>query len=176
MENNVVSFIAENIFLFLPLVITGIVVTLYLYITGSRDGTEIKDDLDDTKGQNAAKKEINKYVDACADIYRKADIDLFIDENTYCAICAIFDFEDKGKEIEELYGEDKILEHKPEMGAEDFAFFTEMVPGAMFNLGCRIEGDVRRHHDPRFDINEDCLPVVVAILTEATLALLAGVE
>ena len=46
MENNVVSFITENIFLFLPLVTIGIVTTLYLYITGTRDGTEEKDDLD----------------------------------------------------------------------------------------------------------------------------------
>ena len=76
----------------------------------------------------------------------------------------------------DLYGEGMVLEHKPEMGAEDFAFFTQMVPGAMFNLGCRIEGDVRRHHDPRFDINEDCLPAGVAILAEATMRLLAGVE
>jgi amidohydrolase len=77
---------------------------------------------------------------------------------------------------EELFGADRILEHKPEMGAEDFAFFTQLVPGAMFNLGCKIEGDVRRHHDPRFDIDEGCLPVGVAILTEATLRLLAEVE
>jgi metal-dependent amidase/aminoacylase/carboxypeptidase family protein len=78
--------------------------------------------------------------------------------------------------VEDLFGDGRILEHKPEMGAEDFAFFTRMVPGAMFNLGCKIEDDVRRHHDPRFDIDEDCLPVGVAILTEATMRLLAGVE
>ena len=46
MENNVVSFIAENIFLFLPLGIIGIVATIYLYVTGARDGTEEKEDLD----------------------------------------------------------------------------------------------------------------------------------
>jgi amidohydrolase len=36
-------------------------------------------------------------------------------------------------------------------------------------LGCRIEGDVRRHHDPKFDIDERCLPVGVAVLAEAAL-------
>ena len=80
------------------------------------------------------------------------------------------------KVVKDLYGEEKILDHKPEMGAEDFAFFSQLAPGAMFNLGCKIEGDVRRHHDPRFDIDEDCLPVGVAVLTEATLRLLTGVE
>jgi hypothetical protein len=46
MDNNVVSFIAENIFLFLPLGIIGIVATIYLYVTGERKGTEEKEDLD----------------------------------------------------------------------------------------------------------------------------------
>lgn len=75
---------------------------------------------------------------------------------------------------EDIIGKERILEHKPEMGAEDFAFFTNLVPGAMFNLGCRIDDDVRRHHDPRFDIDERCLPVGVAILAESALKLLRG--
>jgi amidohydrolase len=73
----------------------------------------------------------------------------------------------------EIIGRDNIHDHDPEMGAEDYAFFTNLVPGAMFNLGCRIEGDVRRHHNPRFDIDERCLPIGMAILAEATLRLLA---
>ncbi len=68
----------------------------------------IKDNLDNKKGQNAAKKEISKYMDVCWDIYGKGDLELFTDENTYCAICAIFDFEDKDKEIKGLIGEDII--------------------------------------------------------------------
>ena len=73
----------------------------------------------------------------------------------------------------ELIGSENVLEHKPEMGAEDFGFFSKDVPGAMFDLGCRIEGDVRRHHNPRFDIDEGCLPIGVAILAEATMRLMA---
>jgi len=46
MENNVIIFITENIFLFLPLVVIGIIATIYLYVTGSRDGIEEKEDLD----------------------------------------------------------------------------------------------------------------------------------
>ena len=45
MENNIVQFITENIFLFLPIGIIGIATTLYLYVTASREGTEKKDDL-----------------------------------------------------------------------------------------------------------------------------------
>jgi hypothetical protein len=61
MENNVVTFITENIFLFLPLVTIGIVTTLYLYITGTRDGTEKKDDLD-ADSIVLAKVNVNVYV------------------------------------------------------------------------------------------------------------------
>lgn len=74
----------------------------------------------------------------------------------------------------EIIGRDNIHDHDPEMGSEDYAFFTNAVPGAMFTLGSRIEGDVRRHHNPRFDIDERCLALGVAILAKATLRMLRG--
>ena len=46
MESNVVTFIVDNIFFFLPLGVIGIVATLYLYFTAKKDGSEIKDDLE----------------------------------------------------------------------------------------------------------------------------------
>ena len=76
----------------------------------------------------------------------------------------------------DLLGEDKINQPELDMGAEDFAFFLQKAPGAMFMLGCRVEGDTRRHHDPRFDIDEDCFPIGAAILTEAALRLLGQGE
>ena len=78
------------------------------------------------------------------------------------------------RQLEDLLGADRVKEPVPEMGAEDFGFFMQEIPGAMFMLGCRIEGDVRRHHDPRFDIDERCLPVGVAVLAEATLRFMRG--
>ncbi|MCP4535962.1 MAG: amidohydrolase [Chloroflexi bacterium] len=72
----------------------------------------------------------------------------------------------------DLLGTDHIRPHRREMGAEDFGYFSSLVPGALFRLGCKIEGDARRHHDPRFDVDERCLPIGTAILTEAALRLL----
>ncbi len=69
---------------------------------------------------------------------------------------------------EEL-GPELVAEPEPEMGSEDFAYMLQKVPGAMFTLGCRIEGDTRRHHDPRFDIDEDCLPYGAALFVTAAL-------
>jgi amidohydrolase len=69
----------------------------------------------------------------------------------------------------DLLGAKHIQSAKEEMGAEDFGAFSELAPGAMFMLGCRIEGDERKAHHPRFDIDERCLPMGAAILAEAAL-------
>jgi amidohydrolase len=69
----------------------------------------------------------------------------------------------------DLLGAGHIQPPEPEMGAEDFGAFSELAPGAMFMLGCRIEGDERKAHNPRFDVDERCLPVGAAILAEAAL-------
>jgi amidohydrolase len=74
----------------------------------------------------------------------------------------------------EILGEEHVQSPIPEMGAEDFAFFSSLAPGAMFMLGCLIEGDERRHHNARFDIDERCLPIGVGLLTEVSLHYLRG--
>ncbi len=73
----------------------------------------------------------------------------------------------------DLLGKGHIPTHaEAHMGSEDFGFFISRVPGAMFSLGCLIEGDQRRAHHPKFDIDERCLPVGTAILAETALRLL----
>ncbi|MGQ9467926.1 MAG: M20 metallopeptidase family protein [Anaerolineae bacterium] len=76
--------------------------------------------------------------------------------------------------VVDLLGEEGL--HPPHlgMGAEDFGFFSALAPGAMFDLGCRIEGDERVAHSPRFDIDERCLPIGTAVLAESALRLLRG--
>jgi hippurate hydrolase len=54
----------------------------------------------------------------------------------------------------------------PSMGAEDFAFFLEKVPGAFVWLGV---GDVSGLHTPQFYFDEEILPQGAALL--AALAL-----
>jgi amidohydrolase len=74
----------------------------------------------------------------------------------------------------DILGPEHVKIRRQEMGAEDFGFFTALTSGAMFGLGCRIEGDERALHNPRFDVDEDCLPVGAAILAEAALRRLRG--
>jgi len=68
-----------------------------------------------------------------------------------------------------LIGAENVLPPIDSLGAEDFSVFTDIVPGAMFTLGARIEGDERQHHNPRFDIDEGCLPIGASIMAEAAL-------
>ncbi len=72
----------------------------------------------------------------------------------------------------ELLGPEQVKPREKGMGAEDFAVLTRLAPGAMFRLGCRIDGDERKAHGPRFDVDERCLPIGAAILAEAALRLL----
>jgi len=67
----------------------------------------------------------------------------------------------------ELFGEERAVElAHPSMGAEDFAFFLEKVPGAFIWLGV---GDVSGLHTPKFAFDEEILPQGSALL--AALAL-----
>lgn len=76
--------------------------------------------------------------------------------------------------VTDLLGAGHLKPSPKGMGAEDFGSFSSLAPGVMFGLGCRIEGDERLGHNPRFDIDEACLPIGTAILAEAALRLLRG--
>jgi amidohydrolase len=73
-----------------------------------------------------------------------------------------------------LLGADRLLPRRREMGAEDFAYFSQLAPGAMFRLGARLEGSERKQHHPAFDIDEACLPVGAALLAETARRILLG--
>jgi amidohydrolase len=74
----------------------------------------------------------------------------------------------------DMLGREHVRSDRREMGAEDFGYLSTLASGAMFKLGCRIEGDERNHHHPRFDVDEGCLPIGAAILAEAVLRRLRG--
>ncbi|GFY96683.1 IAA-amino acid hydrolase ILR1-like 6 [Actinidia rufa] len=52
----------------------------------------------------------------------------------------------------------------PMMGAEDFSFYSEVVPAAFFYIGIRNEtlGSIHSGHSPHFTIDEDALPIGAA--------------
>jgi len=60
-----------------------------------------------------------------------------------------------------IVGSEKVLESKPEMGAEDFAFILQRVPGAMLWLGVKNKEwpEPKPVHTATFDIDEGALPI-----------------
>jgi hippurate hydrolase len=70
--------------------------------------------------------------------------------------------------ISALLGEENTLElSNPTMGAEDFAYFLEKIPGAFIWLG--VGEDVSFLHTPTFAFDEEILPLGSALLTALAL-------
>ncbi len=69
----------------------------------------------------------------------------------------------------QVLGEGSVITlESPSMGGEDFAYFLQQVPGALFWLGSRLDDGREQHpaHNPGFDLNEKALPLGVAMLCE----------
>jgi len=64
----------------------------------------------------------------------------------------------------------------PHMGAEDFSYFCQKWPGAMFGLGCHdpAEGFQFPLHSPHFDMDERALDVGVRLFGHALVRFLEG--
>ncbi len=73
-------------------------------------------------------------------------------------------------------GEQKVDEGEDVMttGSDDMAHFLNAVPGCYFIVGAQNEAKDAKypHHHPRFNIDEDALPIAVEVLTRAALEFL----
>lgn len=65
-----------------------------------------------------------------------------------------------------VLGDDKVVRFEPRMGAEDFAFVLQKVPGAMLSLGVKAPQwqDPKPVHTATFDIDESALPLGAACM------------
>jgi amidohydrolase len=72
---------------------------------------------------------------------------------------------------ETVVGPENVSSGERTMGSEDAAYFTQEVPGCYFFLGSANteRGLDAPHHNPRFDFDEDVLPIGVAVMVEAIL-------
>lgn len=81
--------------------------------------------------------------------------------------------------VSKVLGEDRIKSLAPSMGAEDFAYYTSILPGAIVRLGCanreegigwdEEDGGVVGLHSPNFEIDEAVLPIGVRIFLQAVI-------
>lgn len=74
----------------------------------------------------------------------------------------------------ELFGAERVRSDHRTMGAEDCAFFLQAAPGAYVFIGAgnKAKGMTEPHHSPRFQIDEDVLPISVALLTASAMRML----
>jgi amidohydrolase len=77
---------------------------------------------------------------------------------------------------QEVVGRDNVLEAPMHMGAEDFSYFLERVPGCFFFVGSRNpeKGFIWGHHHPKFDIDEDAMAIGIETMTRVAMRYLGA--
>jgi len=71
--------------------------------------------------------------------------------------------------VQTVVGAERLSTGERTMGSEDAAFFMQEIPGCYFFLGAAnpARGITAYHHNPHFDIDEDVLPLGVAVMAQA---------
>lgn len=80
--------------------------------------------------------------------------------------------------VSEVLGPEAPVVQDPLMGAEDFSFVLQRVPGAMVHLGVRHASwpEQRPIHNSAFDLDEEALPLGAALMTATALRYLSRQE
>ncbi len=91
----------------------------------------------------------------------RADLDIEFEMSYPPSVCDAAMAQHLGTSAGDLLGADSVLVSKPEMGAEDFAFVLQRVPGAMLWLGVKNPAwpQPKPVHTATFDIDESALPI-----------------
>lgn len=73
--------------------------------------------------------------------------------------------------LEQVMGKENILRNGPQMGAEDFSYFQQVVPGFFYWLGVgnAKKGVTATQHTPDFDIDEDSLVIGTNLMSNILL-------
>lgn len=95
-----------------------------------------------------------------------AEIDLHIDVG-YPTVYNNERLNDVAKKIAEEYmGINKVEETEMRMGAEDFGYYSQKIPGCFFRLGTgnKAKGITSGVHTPLFNIDEDAIEIGIGIM------------
>jgi amidohydrolase len=75
--------------------------------------------------------------------------------------------------LAEILGSEAVVGTFTSLGAEDFSYYLDRVPGVMMRLGTMTEGERRDLHSAWFQISEDCLEIGVKAGVASVLGLLS---
>ncbi|OAY83433.1 IAA-amino acid hydrolase ILR1-like 5 [Ananas comosus] len=121
-----------------------------------------------TEGLIRLQKRVKEVVEGQAAVHKcKAIISMKDDE--YPIYPAVTNDEKLHHHVEKvgglLLGPENVKMGEKLMAGEDFAFYQELIPGVIFGIGIRNEkvGSVHPAHSPYFFIDEDVLPIGVAL-------------
>jgi amidohydrolase len=67
----------------------------------------------------------------------------------------------------DLYGQDRVIETPPVMPVEDFCYYTQVLPGAFFFVGAKLQNESRvfPHHHEQFDFDEKAMLMTAKLFT-----------
>lgn len=70
------------------------------------------------------------------------------------------------KLADDFMGKENVLETEMRMGAEDFGYYTQVIPGCFFRLGVRNEekGIIHNVHTPKFNIDERAIETGMGVM------------
>jgi hippurate hydrolase len=94
------------------------------------------------------------------------ELDLLIDVG-YPTVDNDPEFTEKNWELANAFlGKENVPETEVRMGAEDFGYYTQKIPGCFFRLGVRNEekGIVNNVHTPQFDIDERAIEIGMGVM------------
>ncbi len=93
------------------------------------------------------------------------ELDLHIDVGYPTVINNEFLTKTASKKAIELLGKNKVEETEIRMGAEDFGFYTQQIPGCFYRLGVMSDpNNIRNVHTPIFDIDEAAIETGMAMM------------
>ncbi|MDF1507980.1 amidohydrolase [Robertmurraya sp. DFI.2.37] len=73
------------------------------------------------------------------------------------------------KKAAALFGGKSIMEMEPQLGSEDFSYYTDRIPGMYTFIGVGKKENPYGHHHPKFDIDENMFVPTVKLVSGAVL-------
>ncbi|KAK6787866.1 hypothetical protein RDI58_016391 [Solanum bulbocastanum] len=123
-----------------------------------------------TEGLFQLQKRVKEVIEGQAAVHRcKAYIDM--KEEDFPAYPACTNDENLHQHVERVgklvLGSENVGEIEKVMAGEDFAFYQQVIPGVIFQIGIRNEklGSTHAPHSPHFFLDEDALPIGAAMHT-----------
>ena len=95
-----------------------------------------------------------------------AEVDLHIDVGYPC-VYNNEDLNNRARSLAEVYmGADKVSETEVRMGAEDFGYYSQQIPGCFFRLGTanKAKGITSGVHTPLFNIDESAIEIGIGMM------------